>query len=78
MFIAETSLTCRGANLETKNHRGSTPLLAAAVNGSIKCMQLLIQNDADVTATNYYKRNIVHCIVLNQDLDEVKVNNHSC
>jgi len=36
-------------------------------------MQLLIQNNADVTATDYGKRNIIHCIVLNQDLEELKV-----
>ena len=67
-------MTCRGASLERKNVHGRTPLLTAAINGSIKCMQLLIQNGADVTTTDDYKRNIVHCIVINQDLDEVKVN----
>ena len=47
--------------------------MTAAVNGSIKCMQLLIDSNADVMVTDDDNRNIIHCIVINQDLDQVKV-----
>jgi len=68
-----THIYCRGDNIERKNRYGLTPLLSAALNGSTKCMKLLIQSGADVTATDYRSRNIIHCIVLNQDFDELKV-----
>ena len=59
--------------MECRNDEYKTPLLTAAAAGSVKVMQLLIQNGADVTVTDKYNGNIVHSIVLHGHVDELKV-----
>lgn len=42
----------RGANLETKNQRGETPLISASKNDNLEILKTLIENGADVNARN--------------------------
>ncbi|KAI1400683.1 hypothetical protein F4819DRAFT_487375 [Hypoxylon fuscum] len=49
-----------GANLEVKDQIGRTPLLWAATNGNVGLAHILLENHADVAATNNRGRTALH------------------
>lgn len=54
-----TELVNCGANINQPNHHGSTPLhLAAASSSGVLCLELLINNGADVSVqvSDYFLR----------------------
>lgn len=58
--VANELVNC-GANINCPNRRGSTPLhLAAASSSGVLCLELLVNNGADVTMQVYY---IIWCFI---------------
>lgn len=48
-----------------QNYFGVTPLLAAAHWGHLKCVQILLENDADIQALNQYGQNVISLVAWN-------------
>jgi ankyrin repeat protein len=42
-----------GANVNTRDYNGKTPLMAATANGNLKIMEMLIKTGADVNLALY-------------------------
>src|SRR5882672_3769829 len=50
--VALRSLLAKGADINTRNDNGDTPLMEAALNADAAVLELLLKADADVNATN--------------------------
>ncbi|XXH02274.1 hypothetical protein Hte_008643 [Hypoxylon texense] len=63
-------LLSHGANIEVKDQIGRTPLLWAATNGNIDLVRILLENRADITATNNRGRTALHLVAESNHRDQ--------
>lgn len=63
-------LLSHGANIEVKDQIGRTPLLWAATNGNIDLVRILLENRADITATNNRGRTALHLVAESSHRDQ--------
>ena len=61
-----------GADIETRGRYGSTPLMATAQYGHVRCMSLLLDCGADIEAEKYGRTALIYAAVEGQ-LDCMKL-----
>ena len=65
-FNIVESLLRHGAEFDTKNVRGETPLCSATKYGSVINVNLLISYGADISVKDLDGNNLLHCAVLEE------------
>ena len=60
-------LLAKGADLNARDCRGSTPLIAAAEFASLPVLELLVEAGADVPTGNQYGRSALHNAAKRED-----------
>ena len=65
-------LLAKGADVNARDCRGSTPLIAAAEFAGLPVLELLVEAGADVPAGNHYGRSALHNAAKRDDTEVTK------